>query len=78
MAIGLTVSCTLTVAAQVAVLAFTSVTVSTTALLPTFEHVKLLLSNVKDAMPQASLDPLLICVAVIVDVPPLFRYVVMF
>ena len=73
MAIGLTVSCTLTVAAQVAMLAFTSVTVSTTVLLPVFAQVKLLLFKVKEAMPHASLDPLLICVAVIVEVPALFR-----
>jgi hypothetical protein len=66
MAIGLTVSCTLTVAAHVAALPFTSVTVNTTGLIPTFAQVKLLLFNVNDAMPHASLEPLLIWVAAIV------------
>ena len=78
MAIGLTVSCTLTVAAQVAALPFTSVTVKTTGLLPTFAQVKMLLFNVNDAMPHASLEPLLIWLAVIVELPALLRYVVIF
>ena len=52
MAIGLYfLSCTLAVAAQVAALPFTSVTVKTTGLLPTFAQVKMLLFNVDDAIP---------------------------
>ena len=78
MAIGLTVSCTLTVAAHVAALPFTSVTANTTGLIPTFAQVKLLLFNVNDAMPHASLEPLLIWVAAIVELPALLRYVVIF
>ena len=60
MAIGLTVSCTLTVAAHVAALPFTSVTANTTGLIPTFAQVKLLLFNVNDALcrmhPRAVVD----------------------
>ena len=67
MAIGLTVSCTLTVAVQVAALPFTSVTVNTRGLIPTFAQVKLLF-NVNDAFPHASLEPLLIWVDAIVEV----------
>ena len=57
---GEMVSCTLTVAAQVAALPFTSVTVNTTGLIPAFAQVKLLLFNVNDAIPHASIEPLLI------------------
>jgi len=57
---GAMLSTTVTVAVQVEEFPFTSVTVRVTVLAPTFEQLKLVLLNERLAIPQLSLDPLLI------------------
>ena len=69
-AVGGTLSSTVTVAVAVETLPFTSVTVSVTVLAPTLAQVKSVLSRAVLAMPQASLLPLLIAVAVVEPLPP--------
>ena len=68
-ATGATLSCTVTVELQVDVLPLLSVTVKVTVLAPTLEQLKLVLEATKEAIPQASLDPLLISAAVMVALP---------
>src|SRR6266540_2554431 len=68
-ATGATESATVTVAVQVWLLPFTSVTVRVTMFEPMLLQSKLVWSRLRLAMPQASLLPLLICAAVIVALP---------
>src|SRR5207249_10716163 len=68
-ATGLTLSSTVTVAVQVCALPLTSVTVRVTRLGPTLAQVKVFGLTLIEAMPQASLEPLLIWVAVMPALP---------
>lgn len=68
-ATGATLSCTVTLALQEAVLPLTSVTVSTTVLTPVLAQVKVEGETVKTPIPQLSVLPLFICAAVTVAVP---------
>src|SRR5438128_3899423 len=68
-AVGATVSWTRTVAVQVLVLPFSSVTVRETVFGPTLPQSKLVLSRLRLAIPQASELPLSIWAAVIVAMP---------
>ena len=77
-AFGATRSCTVTTAAQVLVLPLLSVTVRVTLFAPTFAQVKFELLIVKEAIPQASEEPLLIAAAVVEPVPFAFRETVTF
>ena len=69
MAIDDVVSSTVTVAAAVALLPFTSVTVKLTVLEPTSVHEKVLTSILNEAIPQASVELLFTSAAVIEAVP---------
>ena len=62
-------SSTVTVAVQVSVLPFESVTVSVTVLSPKSAQVKLVISKVIEAIEQSSDEPLSISAAVIVTLP---------
>ena len=62
-------SSTVTVAVQVEELPLTSVTVRVTVFAPTFEQSKVVLSNAKLAIPQASVEPLSISPATILAAP---------
>ena len=73
-----TVSLTVTVAEQVAVLPLLSVTVITTVLAPTLAQVNAPLFKLRLAIPQASLLPLLTCAAMTVEVPAPFKKEVTF
>ena len=66
---GAVTSAMVTVELQVAALPFTSVTVSITVFGPLSAQVKAVLPAVRVAMPQASVDPLSICEAVMVAWP---------
>src|SRR6185503_14790264 len=77
-AVGATSSFTVTVAVQVELLPFTSVTVSVTVFGPTLAQVKVLGVTLRLAMPQASLLPLFTWAAVIVALPVASRFTVMF
>ena len=55
---------------------FTSVTVKITVLLPRLVQLKVLGATVTVAIPQLSNDPLLICAAVIVACPAVFKFIV--
>ena len=66
-------STTVATALQVLLFPFTSVTVRTSGFGPRFKHVKLLVLNVVEAMPQASEEPLLTAVAVVKPTPLLFN-----
>ena len=68
-ATGLIVSTTVTVAVAVETLPLTSVTVKVTVLAPVLAQVKEVLLNAYVAIPQLSVDPLLIWAGVIVAVP---------
>src|SRR5438105_6652260 len=68
-ATGLTLSSTVTVAVQVCSLPFTSVTVRVTGLGPTLAQVKVLGVTLIEAMPQASVEPLLIWAAEMIALP---------
>ena len=63
-------SSTVTVAEHVLELPFTSVTVNVTVLSPTSSQSKLVISNERLSIPQASLDPLSMSV-VVIDAAPL-------
>ena len=69
MATGATLSSIVTVAEQVLELPFTSVTVKITVLLLMLAQVNVVVFNAKPAMPQASVEALLTCEAVIVAEP---------
>ena len=69
-AVGLVLSTTVTVAAQVEVLPWPSLTVSTTLLLPVLAQVKDVAERLKLAVPQLSEEPLFTCAAVTVAVLP--------
>ena len=71
-------STTVTVAVQVEEFPFTSVTVSVTVFAPTFVQLKVFGVTDSEAIPHASLLPLLICAAVIAAVPAAFRFTVIF
>jgi hypothetical protein len=58
---------------QVEVFPFTSVTVSVTVFAPTLEQLKVEGETESEATPQASLEPLFTCAAVIVAVPAAFN-----
>lgn len=75
---GAMLSTTVTVAVQVETFPFTSVTVRVTVLLPTLAQLNVLGETVTDAMPQLSLDPLLIWEAVIDAVPAGLKLTVKF
>ncbi len=66
---GATLSTTVTVAVQVALLPLASVTVSVTVLGPTLAQVKLVCEAEKLKPPQASVEPLLRSLAAIVALP---------
>src|SRR5205823_14574187 len=66
---GFSLSPTVTVAVQVCSLPFRSVTVRVTGLGPTLTQVKVLGVTLIEAMPQASVEPLLICAAVMLALP---------
>src|SRR6266540_7500138 len=68
-ATGATKSATVTVAMQVWLLPFTSVTVSVTVFGPTLLQSKLVLSRLRVAIPQSSLLPLSIWAGVMVTLP---------
>ena len=68
-AIGSTLSSTVTVAICVETLSLLSVTVNVTVFKPTFSQLKEVVSNSKDLIPQASFDPLSISSVVIVALP---------
>ena len=76
--IGSILSTTVTIAVQFEVFPFTSVTVKVTVFAPTFAQVKLDGDTDKLAMPQASLLPLSISLAVILVLPALSNVTVMF
>ena len=77
-AVGGVTSRTVTVAVQVAVFPLPSATVNVTVLDPRFEQVKLLWeTDCAVAVPQLSVEPLLICEAVILALLPL-KFTVMF
>ena len=69
LATGATLSCTATVAVQVLVLPFTSVTVSTVVFAPTSLQANVLALMPTLATPQASLEPSLMAPAVVEPVP---------
>ena len=77
-ATGTVKSWTVTVAIPVLTFPLLSVTVNVTVLAPIFEHVNVLGETANVAIPQASLEPLLICEAVILALPELFNCTVMF
>ena len=62
-------SSTVTVASQVDTLLFTSVTVRTTAFVPTSEQTKSVCDKANEAIPQASFDALSTAVAVVDPAP---------
>ena len=65
-------------AVQVVVFPFTSVTVKVTVFAPTLLQLNVDGDTVIDAIPHASVLPLLICAAVILALPDEFRLMVMF
>lgn len=71
-------SFTVTVALQVEVFPFTSVTVNTTVFVPTLVHVNVDGVTLNEPIPQISEEPLFICAAVIEAVPAAFRLIEMF
>jgi len=75
---GAILSTTVTVAVQVETFPFTSVTVSVTVLLPTLAQVNELGETITVAIPQLSLEPLLIWAAVMDAVPAELRFTVTF
>ena len=77
-ATGAVTSWTVTVANPVFTLPLLSVTVKVTVFAPVFEQVNVLGETVTVAIPHASLEPLLICDAVIVALPDEFNWAVMF
>ena len=77
MAVGGVTSRTVTVAVQVAVLPLPSLAVNVTVFAPKFAQVKLVADRPKLGVPQLSVEPLLICDAVILALPPL-KFTVMF
>src|SRR5688500_8959496 len=77
-AVGATLSSTVTVAVQVEVFPLTSVTVKVTVFGPTLAQVKLVISKARLWIPHASLLPLSICAAVIVALPDASNCTVMF
>ena len=78
MTVGGVTSVTVTVAVHVEKLPLTSVTVNVTVLAPTFEQLKDEGDTLIEAIPQLSLEPLLICEAVIFTTPAEFRFTEMF
>ena len=77
-AVGGVMSRTVTVAVQVAVLLLPSLTVNVTTFAPRFEQVKLLWeTDCAVAVPQLSVEPLLICEAMMLALLPL-KFTVMF
>ena len=76
--LGLIVSKTVTIAVPVLTLLFTSLTVKVTVLVPTFKQLKLLGVTINVEIPQASVEPLLIELAVIEAEPLAFKYIVLF
>ena len=68
-AVGATLSCTVTVEVQVDILPLLSVTVKITVFAPTLEHVNVFGDTVIFFIPQASLEPLSICEAIILALP---------
>jgi hypothetical protein len=67
-------SITVTVAVQVEVFPFASVTVKVTVFAPTLAHVNAEGETESEAIPQASVEPLLTCAAVIVALPNELRF----
>ena len=76
-AVGGVTSRTVTVAVQVAVFPWPSFTVNVTVFAPKLAQVKLVADRPKLGVPQLSVEPLLICDAVILALPPL-KFTVMF
>ena len=76
-ATGATLSSTVTTASAVLTFPFVSVTVSVTVLAPTFTQLKLAGETLSDAIPQLSLLPLSIWVAVIEALPVASNWTVM-
>src|ERR1043165_3606632 len=77
LATGAILSSTVTVAVQVEVFPFTSVTVRVIVLGPTLLQSKALISSVEDVVPQASVEPLSISAAVIEALPVASNCIVM-
>ena len=71
-------STTVTVAVHVREFPAASKTVSVTVFAPRLAQVNELGETVMDVIPQLSLEPLLICAAVILAVPPALKLTVMF
>ena len=71
-------SSTVTVAEQVLLLPFLSVTVKVTVFAPTFVQSKLVLLKTKLSMPQASVEPLFTAAAVVLPAPCAFNCTVIF
>src|SRR5690606_39124382 len=75
---GAVMSSTVTIAVALSVLPFTSVTVSVTVLAPTSPQSKLFWLSVIEAIPQESVDPLSMSAAVILALPVVSNWMVMF
>ena len=71
-------SCTVTIDVQAETLLLLSVTVNVTVLAPILEHVKVFGDTVIDFIPQASVEPLFICDAVMLALPVASSCTVMF
>jgi hypothetical protein len=77
-AVGAVLSITVTVAVQVEVFPFASVTVKVTVFAPTLAHVNAEGETDSEAIPQASVEPLLTCAAVMVALPDELRFTEIF
>ena len=75
---GRTVSLTVTIAVAVLKLPLPSVTVKVTVFAPIFEQVNVLGETDKEAIPHVSVEPLFISAPVMVTVPKLFNWAVIF